>query len=346
MKHCKRCLALVLLLCLAVSCALAETKIIVPQAYEENGTLPIYRAIERNFKETVQPEWFNQSGVAKTETFGFTYNDGAVLQVGPEALYYTEYDGTWERTNETEKGQKVTETVPKDSLACAVSSLASWACFGFPGMDGKTFDLEKTELTEISLAEAQARAEALMAQVGLEGYTLEKALDMSLERIHFLGDAYNAAGMLNSYRYDYSQATSAEEGYLLKYNRFGTDGDASGMFHVSAYVTASGVRYASICDMYAVGEVYDTPAKLVDAQTVLDALPKEMAASRYPEKLEEVVRATLTWAPARAAKKADGIVLTPVWQVIYLSDEAVKSGYECWATFNAVDGKLLSAIFN
>lgn len=349
MKQCKRLVSWVLLMCLTMSCALAETEIIVPEAYMENGTLPIYRATARDFRETIQPEWFNQSGIAQTETYGYRYNDGAELQLSPETLYYTEYDGTWERTGEIEGGKKVTETVPKDSLACAVSDLASWATFGFPGMDGKTFDLERTELTEITLAQAQASMEALMAKLGLEGYSCTAALDMSLERIRYLGDAYNAeidAGyMLNSYRYDYSQATTAEEGYFLKYYRFGEDGDAAGLFRASAYVTASGIHYVSICDQYIMGEVYETPAQLVDAQTVLDALPKEMASSRYPETLQEVLRVSLTWAPVRAANKADGMVLTPVWQVIYLSQEAQKQGYECWATFNAVDGTLLSAIF-
>lgn len=322
--------------------------IIVPDAYTEQGTLPIYRAVARDFTQTVQPEWFNQSGVAETHDYGVTFQDGGELQWAPEAAFYREYDGTWERTNRLAGGETAIETVPRDTLTCAIADLGSWATFGFPGMDGKTFDLEKTELSGITLTEAQAQLEALMAKLGMEGYTCVQALDMSLERINYLGNAFNAeidAGhMMNSYRYDYSQATEAEEGYFLRYARFGTDGDSSGNFAAAAYVTASGIHYASLRDQYTMGAVADTPAQLVDVQTVLEALPKEMAASRYPEQLQEVLRATLTWAPARAAD-GDGMVFTPVWQIIYTTTDSLDAGYECWATFSAVDGKLMSAIF-
>ncbi|MPN52020.1 hypothetical protein SDC9_199672 [bioreactor metagenome] len=47
----------------------------------------------------------------------------------------------------------------------------------------------------------------------------------------------------------------------------------------------------------------------------------------------------------RAENKADGMVLSPVWLVIYQDEEAAAEGYTCWAEFNAVDGKLLNAIF-
>jgi hypothetical protein len=47
----------------------------------------------------------------------------------------------------------------------------------------------------------------------------------------------------------------------------------------------------------------------------------------------------------RASKKADGMVLSPIWLVIYQDEEAAKKGYNCWAEFDAVDGKLRNAIF-
>ena len=102
----------------------------------------------------------------------------------------------------------------------------------------------------------------------------------------------------------------------------------------------------SIRDMYVRGEVYSTPERLVSYEDVLERLPKEMAASRFPEKLDSVLEVRLTYSAVRAANKADGMVLTPTWLVLYQDASAAKSGYTCYAEFNAVDGKLLNAIFN
>lgn len=42
-------------------------KILVPMSYQETGTMPVYQAAENDFMTIVQPEWFNQSGIAKEE---------------------------------------------------------------------------------------------------------------------------------------------------------------------------------------------------------------------------------------------------------------------------------------
>lgn len=88
-----------------------------------------------------------------------------------------------------------------------------------------------------------------------------------------------------------------------------------------------------------------TPAKLVDASTVAAALPGEMADSRYPEELKQITRATLTWMPVRA-DKGDGMVMTPVWVLSYLTAEGEQQGYESWAVFDAIDGSLIDSVFN
>ena len=53
----------------------------------------------------------------------------------------------------------------------------------------------------------------------------------------------------------------------------------------------------------------------------------------------------LTYAAMRASKKADGMVLSPIWSVTYQDEMAGEEGYTSWADFDAVDGKLLNAIF-
>ena len=333
----------------------AEMQIIVPDKYTANGTLPVYKATERDFSQSMDYSWFNQSGVAE-ETLDprhvggmVDFNDGGHLDWGSYYLYYNTYDGTYEAVSELADGGTFTETLPKYALTSDISSIASWMVMGFPGT-GEVYALEHTQLSTISLDEAKAQAEALMAKLGVTGYTCTAALDMGVERIHKMGAMYNAAidsGVMytNAFRYDYSTATTADEGYYLCYHKFGTDGDMAGQFEAVFYVTADGIKSINLRDAYEQGDVIHTPAKLVDASTVAAALPGEMADSRYPEELKQITRATLTWMPVRA-DKGDSMVMTPVWVLSYLTAEGEQQGYECWAVFDAIDGSLIDSVFN
>ena len=333
----------------------AEMQIIVPDKYTANSTLPVYKATERDFSQSMDYSWFNQSGVAE-ETLDprhvggmVDFNDGGHLDWGSYYLYYNTYDGTYEAVSELADGGTFTETLPKNALTSDISSIASWMVMGFPGT-GEVYALEHTQLSTISLDEAKAQAEALMAKLGMTGYTCTAALDMGVERIHKMGAMYNAAidsGVMytNAFRYDYSTATTADEGYYLCYHKFGTDGDMAGQFEAVFYVTADGIKSINLRDAYEQGDVIHTPAKLVDASTVAAALPGEMANSRYPEELKQITRATLTWMPVRA-DKGDCMVMTPVWVLSYLTAEGEQQGYECWAVFDAIDGSLIDSVFN
>ena len=57
------------------------------------------------------------------------------------------------------------------------------------------FTLEKTELSGIMLADAQAQAEELMEKLGItcNQYVCDEALDMSLERIQTMGAIWEKA---------------------------------------------------------------------------------------------------------------------------------------------------------
>lgn len=333
-------------------------EIIVPEAYTQTGTIPIYRATARNFKDNLRPELFNQSGVASRGEWEIVFEDEAVLQLAAEALFYHENSGTFDASARAElaspgDGRALKPSIiPMPALSSAIADLASWAMHGWPGDHDRVFQLEKTALTHITLKEAQARLEALLEQLGVAGYVCDYALDMSLERITALGGDLNAAiasGQLytNLPQYDYTQATAADEGFYLSYHKPG-DGPNLGngdIFSAYAYVTQRGVVALSLRDMYIPGEVYGTPETLVSPQAVLDRLPQEVAASRFPAKVASVSSVRLTYAPMRAPDKADGMVLSPIWLVIYQDEEALAQGYTCWAEFDAVNGKLLNAMF-
>ncbi len=317
-------------------------KVIVPDEYTQTGTLPVYKAAPRNFEGKLDYTWFNQSGIAKEESdpkrIGgqVVFNDEARLDWSEQALFYTTYDGTYEATSTVENGREektITETLPKRTMTSEACSLASWMIFGFPGTD-EVYSLEHTELTNITLEEAKAKAEDLLAKLDLKGYICTTALDMSLERIQTMGSEMNRQIDLgnmttNNFRYDYSTATVENEGYYLCYHKYGTEGDAAGMFAATFYVTADGVMEINLRDYYEQGEVIRTPEKLLDAETVAKRLPEEMAKSRWTETLVEIRQAELTWMPMRAEQGKD-MVMSPVWVFSYLSD----------------DGKLVNAIFN
>ncbi len=349
MKRIVSMMAALCLACLTWATALAEPEVIVPEAYTQNGTLPIYRATARDFGDGLKPELFNQSGIADRKEWTITFADEATLDWAPEALFYNEYSGTFDAN--AQEPELKPEYVPRPALSNMIAGLASWASYGWPA-SGEVFELENTTLTHITLDEAKAALEALLAQLGVAGYECDYALDMSVERIVALGNEMkariaNGEHFTNIPQPDYDQVTPEDEGFYLSYHKRGDNRNQGNgdLFSAYAYVTKRGVVSLSLRDKYIPGEVYSTPAALVDPKEVLGRLPAEVAASRFPEKVVSISSVQLTYAPMRAAKKADGMVLSPIWLVHYQDEKAEKSGYTCWAEFDATDGKLLNAIF-
>lgn len=333
-------------------------QIIVPDEYTQTGTLPVYKATPRNFAGKLDYSWFNQSGIANEEPYPkhtggmVIFNDEAQLDWSEQTIFYNTYDGTYEATSIVFEGREekiVTETLKKGTMTSEAFSLAGWMTFGFPGTD-EVYSLERTELTNITLDQAKAKAEDLLAKLDMSGYTCTTALDMSLERIQTMGAELNRQidlGNLstNNFRYDYSTATVENEGYYLRYHKYGTEGDVASLFAATFYVTADGVMEINLRDYYVQGEILTTPEKLVDVETVAGRLPEEMAKSRWPETLVEIRQAELTWMPIRA-EKGDDMVMSPVWMLTYVSDDGEQEDYTRWAAFSAIDGKMVSAIFN
>jgi hypothetical protein len=77
-------------------------EILVPASYQETGTMPVYQAIETNFMTSVQPEWFNQSGMAKEErakkSVRMIFNDHAELSLAPDRSFMP---NTWTKCSIT-----------------------------------------------------------------------------------------------------------------------------------------------------------------------------------------------------------------------------------------------------
>ena len=331
-------------------------EILVPSSYQETGTMPVYQAVENDFMTTVQPEWFNQSGIAKEEkakkSSGWTFNDHAEMSVSSEAIWYAEYtdelfDYNW-KERETYNPDVKPMMMPRQALSQGIAHIASSVYAGHDDyVQGVT--LEREQLTLISLGEAKQIAEALFEKLGLQGYELAWALDMNLDRIHTLGEAYNrfwfeGEGYTNSPRQDYATATAEDEGYFLYYTPLGVDNISDGRHQITLFITSRGIVYANIVSTYNRGEEMYTPEKLISPEEAVALLYAEAAKSRDGIKVKSIERVALTYVAVRAENKQDGMVFAPVWQVLF-KEEGRGEEYTSWAEFNAVNGTMIDAIF-
>lgn len=324
-------------------------QILVPEAYQQSGTMPLYKAEQRDFGAQLNPEWFNQSGIAKREEYNITFNDQAELQWSPEALFYRENEGTF-NTLAADAPEQPPQYAPWGALSEQIASLASSALLGWTG-EGEAPVLEKTTLAQLTLEDARQQVEELMARFNMQGYTMQSALDMSEARIQALAKDYadrlaSGKAKTNVPTRDFSVIPPQEEGFFLVYRKPGAQAgsDSAATHSVSAFVNGRGIARLSMRDMFIQGEVLSTPEALVSPQSVADKLPKEIAASRYPSKVESILSVSLTYSPIQLPGEK-GLAFTPVWLVTYQDEEAAQSSYTCWAEFNAVDGSLMGAIF-
>lgn len=328
-----------------------EVNVRVPDEYAQTGTLPIYEASKRDLSAAVDPEWFNTSGIqtrseSKNKRVTVLFKDEAQLTWDETSLTYDTYSGTVEVFHESaETGKIFSETLPKETMPHAAKNLASWMLFGWPKTH-EVYVLENRTLTNISLEEAKTKAEALFHRLGMEGYVCEKAIDMSLNRIQTMGAKWNAlieeGYMLNAPVLDYSEATVADEGYLLQYDRFGNDGDIDGLFHAAVYVTADGVASVNLCDTYAMGEVRETPEQLVAWPSVAADLADQLAKARDPMRLEQVEAVRLTWYPVRDKRAKEGLSFTPVWVLTFSATSNDQGEADLFAVYDAIDGHLIN----
>ena len=331
-------------------------EVIVPASYQESGTVPVYQALENDFMKTLQPEWFNQSGIADKEEakkdFRVDFNDHAELYCTTESIYYCEYadelfDYNWK---ERENGNPEIEPMmlPKQALSQSIAHMAGQVYSESDDFtQGVTF--EHDHLTHLSLEDAERTAEALFEKLGLQGYALAWKLDMNLDRIHTLGEAYNhfwfeGGGYSNAPRQNYSSAAEEDEGYFLVYTPLGVEHISDGRHQVELFVTSRGVVFASIVSAYTRGEEVYTPEHLISPEEAVTRLYAEAASSRDDIKVKLIERVALTYVAIRAENKQDGMVFAPVWQILFKED-GQGDEYTSWAELNAINGTLIDAIF-
>ena len=330
---------------------------IVSDEYRETGTIPYYQAVANDFTTIVRSEWFNRSGILKEESDTgsayYVFNDHAVLDVAPEYVGYREYtdeqfDYNW-RAREVDDPNLEPAWSDKEAFSYNIAEVASFVNWGDDFAKDTVF--EKKQLTYLSFEDADASAKKMMELMHLSGYELTWALDMDLDRIKTLGKEYNeywyesGSGFTNSPRYDYDLAKPEDEGYYLIYTQTGAAGLDETQGSASFFITLRGIVYAEVRCYYMMGEKAGAPDMLITSEKAVERLYEEVARSRNGEKIVRIKTVELTHMPVRAENKQEGMVFAPVWKVIYLDESGEKKGFDSWAIFNAVNGKLIDAIF-
>ena len=329
----------------------------VPDEYRETGTIPYYQAVANDFTAIIRPEWLNRSGIMKEETdTGYAYyvfNDHAVLDVAPEYVGYREYtdeqfDYNW-RAREVDDPNLEPAWSDKQAFSYSIAAVASFVNWGDDFAKDTAF--EKKQLTYLSFEDADESAKKMMELLHLSGYELTWALDMDLDRIKTLGKEYNeywyesGSGFTNSPKYDYDLATAEDEGYYLIYTQTSAAGLDETQGSASFFITSRGIVYAEVRCYYMMGGKKGAPDALILSEKVVERLYEEVVKSRNGEKVVRVKTVELTHMPIRAENKRDGMVFAPVWKVTYVDESGEKKGFDSWAVFNAVNGKLIDAIF-
>ena len=334
-----------------------DCEIILPDEYRETGTIPYYQAVANDFSVIARPEWFNRSEILKEESdTGYAYyvfNDHAVLDVAPEYVGYSEYtdepfDYNW-HAREVDDPDLEPAWGDKQAFSCRIAAVAAFVHWGEDFAKDTAF--EKKKLTCLSFEDADEKAKQMMELLRLSGYELTWALDMDLDRIRALGKEYNeywyesGSGFTNSPRYDYDLATAEDEGYYLIYTQTSAAGLDETQGSASFFITSRGIVHADVRCYYMMGEKTETPDSLISSGKAVERLYEETARSRNGEKVVRVKTVELTHMPVRAENKRDGMVFAPVWKVTYVDGSGEKKGFDSWAVFNAVNGKLIDAIF-
>ncbi|MBR6569262.1 MAG: hypothetical protein IKK75_02300 [Clostridia bacterium] len=342
-----------------IALLLAALMLFSSSALAQN-TLPVYRATFRSqtesaFFELVKPEWFNQSCEPAYENGSrsgrydiFTFGDQAQLTVDQNYISYQEFDGEYYMIY-GEDPQNPGGPFQRPSFSNEIALTAGAMLFRFQSHtdSGVRPVLLQQELSGITLAQADAQVQELLDNMGLTGYELTTAIDMSVNRICEWGvwsvesDKFNY-NVYDRY-YDFTSATEADEGYYLVYTLMldGVPaGNPDGTEDVCAFVNADGVARFELRSSYAVGDVYSVPDRLLTEDEIRAVFESDNERRIADHMFDPAfTRATLMYCPMRAPEKKDGMVMTPAWYIEYTYlDGSPTTG---WVWYSAVDGKLI-----
>ncbi len=320
-----------------------QLNVSTPNTAAQYGKLPVYELTVRNFMDSVDPAWFNQSGEASRRTnkdYSLTYSDGAELTVSVEALFYAGHEGTEVFHN---YGDYDFEH-PGDDLAGKLFALACGVELD-ERVGRREVEAPRDAIPAMTLDEAKAKLNELLSKLGIENTELTWSYGMDLAHINLLNEQRNAAiaengGIGFTDPCEFSAVTEEDGGWLLmcsaKIN--GLKADAS-LLDVSAFVNKDGVAHLNLRSNYALGEVLETLESLLTAEEAL-AKAVDAAKQSWLPGMAHVIQtpsdAELIYAP----ETANGLRLVPTWRFTTPADT---SSDFVTVDVSAVDGIVLWA---
>lgn len=310
-----------------------------PRDYD--GTMDVY-AVTRRSGWQVNPDWFNASGVAREEkgeySTVYTFNDEDQLTVDTDGyLYLSAYAGTETVMYETADGERVeSEPMPRNEGAKQAYDLIGSLCF-----DGGA-EKPDAALPEVTLAEAQAVAEALLEKLGVQ-MTCSWRYAADAATLTELNEAKNGlirnGELLNCNVWE-APFTAADEGYYLAYEARMAGAAAEEMYAAATlYVTRDGVRCCVIREPFLPGESQGKK-QLISAEEALSRAAhaaKKSWLSVLGPALKQAKRIELIYTVQNQS------LLLPAWRITAPDPEATSgNGYDFQVVVSAVDGTVLN----
>nr|HML48661.1 hypothetical protein [Clostridia bacterium] len=303
-----------------------DAPVILPEGYSQGKGLPTLKARRLDSLGLVQPEWFNESGIASTEDRvenehaqrDTVFDDGSSLSVGESGWLH--YVGAGKKSIRIHTLGTLARLRPMVNPREYKEALAS------------------TELPFGTLEDAVSQVEALMARLGPSSLRLIHALDLRLGRIQRLGEAHNKA--LQTYDpqskdvYDYSALTEADECFFLifcgeadgvpilenTYAVQGTGAFVSGMA-VTVLVGQSGIAYLSHSGSYVPDGIATENEALLTAEEALAVFARDNGRVQRGH-CEAVTEMMLVYAPVPDPEASGGFRLEPCWRILYRLNRA------------------------
>ncbi|HML48334.1 MAG TPA: hypothetical protein PKE04_16445 [Clostridia bacterium] len=310
---------------------IVDAPVILPEGYTQGGGLPTLNAQLPGLLDRIQPEWFNESGIAGTEDQIVSerlqrvtrFADGSELSV-------------WEGNS---FGYK--DAAEKFMYIHGIGVMARLRSMSYPREKGEA--LTSTELSSVTLEDATAQVIALMARIGLTVRPVH-ALDLDIERIRRLDNAYNLSMRGHpgqpDLQYDFDALAEEDECYYLVFC-----GEANGVPILEDWYTArdtessiggartqvtvgqNGIVYLSQSGPYVPDGVAAENASLLTAEEALAVFARDnrRVQARHCEK---VVEMTLVYAPVPDPETDGSFRLEPCWRIYYQLNQAGKAALE------------------
>lgn len=111
------------------------------------------------------------------------------------------------------------------------------------------------------------------------------------------------------------------------------------------YHKYSGIAFMSVQNAICLGDPLYMPDSLISPEQAISVLKTEAVISWVHQPVQTVHKVSLVYRATKADDLSVGVVYTPVWYIEYKDADSILQDYYCWGEINAVNGKLIRAIF-